>query len=124
MVETLKRWAHALKKQLVIAWHIAKHPQTPWWLKAWWGITLAYALSPIDLIPDFIPVIGFLDELILLPAMLWAGFAVAQKIAPLLVDEARKKADQHARLPSSKIGAAIIITLWLIAITAFLQWCF
>ncbi len=115
MLEKLRAWAQALKRQIVIVWHLARDPKTPWWLKAWFGITLAYALSPIDLIPDFIPVFGLLDDLILLPFFIWLGMHFS---APQVLANARAAADAALRLPASRAGAIGIAAIWALAIGA------
>lgn len=65
---TMKTWAKRIKRDGVTLWFAGKHPRTPWYAKALGLFVVAYALSPIDLIPDFIPVLGYLDDVILLPA--------------------------------------------------------
>ena len=68
---TLKRWAKKLKRDGITLWFARRHPLTPWYAKALALFVVAYALSPLDLIPDFIPVIGYLDDLLLLPGLIW-----------------------------------------------------
>lgn len=80
-VKRLKSWARMLKTQLVLLWLCCRQPDTPWGAKAVAVMTVAYALSPIDLIPDFIPVLGFLDDVILLPL----GIALALRMIPAAV---------------------------------------
>ena len=113
----LRAWAKALKRELTVAWLAARDPQTPWWLRAWWIFTLGYALSPIDLIPDFIPVLGLLDDLILLPVMLWLGFKWTN---PQVLQRARAQAVRDAHLPASKTAGLVIASIWLLAIVSFL----
>jgi uncharacterized membrane protein YkvA (DUF1232 family) len=74
--------------------------------------TLGYALSPIDLIPDFIPILGLLDDLILLPIMLWLGF---KWTSPTVLQRARAQAERDAHLPTSKTAGLIIALIWLVA---------
>ena len=69
LFDTLARWAQRVKQDGLMLWFACKHPQTPWLAKAIAAVAVAYALSPIDLIPDFIPVLGYLDEALLLPAL-------------------------------------------------------
>ena len=64
-------WAQALKRDVMTLWFALKHPQTPWYARVLATIVTAYALSPIDLIPDFIPILGYLDDLILVPIGVW-----------------------------------------------------
>ena len=67
MIDGLRAWARSVKRQNMVLWFCCKQPKTPWFVKALTLCVVAYALSPIDLIPDFIPVLGYLDDLILLP---------------------------------------------------------
>ena len=67
MLEQVRAWARALKAQLVTLWFCRNHPDTPWYAKALAMLVVAYAFSPIDLIPDFIPVLGYLDDLVIVP---------------------------------------------------------
>ena len=68
---TLKIWAKRIKRDGVTLWFAGKHPKTPWYAKALGLFVVAYALSPIDLIPDFIPVLGHVDDVLLLPGLIW-----------------------------------------------------
>jgi uncharacterized membrane protein YkvA (DUF1232 family) len=119
MLDRLKTWARTLKRDVTALAYAARDPRTPWWIKLVALAIVAYALSPIDLIPDFIPVIGWLDELILLPLAL--RFLLAAMPAPVLTD-ARAKAEHASRLPPSRAGAAVIIVIWLIALAAMAWW--
>jgi uncharacterized membrane protein YkvA (DUF1232 family) len=109
----LKARAATLKHDVVTLWFAVKDPRTPAaarWLAI---LVLAYALSPIDLIPDFIPVLGYLDELLLLPL---AIVAIRKLVPPQVLHESRGKAEEWLaagqRLPRSRLGAAIIIIIW------------
>jgi uncharacterized membrane protein YkvA (DUF1232 family) len=110
-LDALKARARRLKVEVVAVYLAARHPDTPWYARLALAAIVAYALSPIDLIPDFLPVIGLLDELILLPA----AIALALKMVPSRVmDECRSRAAQQR--PSTwagRVGAAIIVLLWL-----------
>lgn len=89
MLDGLKQRAQALKVELQALLIAYRDPRTPWIARAWSVCVLAYAFSPIDLIPDFIPILGYLDDLLLLPL----GIALAIKLVPRQVmDDARKKA--------------------------------
>ena len=117
----LKVWAQALKRDAIALYLAARDPRVPLWVKALAAMIAAYALSPIDLIPDFIPVLGYLDELILLPLAI-AG--VVRVIDPLILAEHRAVAARFAGRPVSKAGAALVILLWVIslALIAWLLW--
>jgi len=71
----LNEWARALKRESLALYYAARDPRTPWYAKLLAGAIVAYALSPIDLIPDFIPVLGLVDDLLLLPAAIWLAQA-------------------------------------------------
>ncbi len=97
MIARLKRWAQALREQLLTLWYCRKHPDMPWRAKLLTGAVVAYAFSPIDLIPDFIPVIGYLDDLVLVPL----GIHLALRmIPPHVLAEAREKAKNSLKSAS------------------------
>ncbi|HPM77088.1 MAG TPA: YkvA family protein [bacterium] len=111
----LRARARRLKQELV-AVHLAYHdPRTPWYAKALLALVIAYALSPLDLIPDSIPVLGYLDDVILLPL----GIALALWLIPRAVmDDCRRRANEQLRLPVSKTGAVLVVCCWLAALAA------
>lgn len=121
MFERLKNRARLLKRDVVTLWFAYRHPQMPLAAKIAAILIVAYAFSPIDLIPDFIPVLGFLDEIILLPACIWLTLKL---IPEPVVAESRIAAqawmDAHRTKPRNYIAAAIIIVLWMAA--AWLVW--
>jgi uncharacterized membrane protein YkvA (DUF1232 family) len=118
-LDRLKQWARTLRRDAIALYLAARDPRVPWYVKALAGIIAAYALSPIDLIPDFIPVLGYLDELILLPLAI-AG--VMHLIEPTILAEHRASATQIAERPVSKVGAAVIVALWLLTPTLLAWW--
>jgi uncharacterized membrane protein YkvA (DUF1232 family) len=120
MLARLRDWARSLKRDVVSLWIAARDPRTPWYAKALAALIAAYALSPIDLIPDFIPILGYVDELILLPLAI--KLAVILVPAPLMV-EFRAEAMRREHQPQSRAGAAIVVTLWA-ATAALLLWWF
>lgn len=93
-------------------WLAARASRVPWYAKLLAGAVAAYALSPIDLIPDFVPVLGYVDDLIIVPLGIWA---VVKLIPGEVMDELRKAAS-HRAVPKSKAGLAIVLALWLAAI--------
>ena len=96
----------------------AKDPRTPWYAKGLIFLIVAYALSPIDLIPDFIPVLGYLDDLILIPAGIWLAIRM---VPPEVLVEARETAaTQGAEESVGKLGAVIIVFLWILFFIAAL----
>lgn len=119
----LKTWAKRIKRDGVTLWFAGKNPRTPWHAKALGVFVVAYALSPIDLIPDFIPVLGFVDDVLLLPGLIWLTIKLLP--ADVLAD-CRSQADEwmasKGAKPTSKVGAALIILLWLLACCAGWYW--
>ena len=116
----LRLWARNLKRDVVALYLAAGDPRVPWYAKAVAAVVAAYALSPIDLIPDFIPLLGYLDDVILLPL----GIALAIRlIPPAIFEEHRKTATERAaKRPTSRIGAAIIIGIWMALAGVAIVW--
>ena len=92
--DTLRMWAKRIKRDGVTLWFACKHPKTPWYAKALGLFVVAYALSPIDLIPDFIPVLGCVDDVLLLPGLIWLTL---QLLPPDVLTECRGHADAGCR---------------------------
>jgi uncharacterized membrane protein YkvA (DUF1232 family) len=112
MLDRLKASARALKREVLAVYLAAKDPRTPWYAKGLIFLIVAYALSPIDLIPDFIPVLGYLDDLILIPAGIWLAIRM---VPPEVLVEARETAaTQGAEGSVGKLGAVIIVFLWIL----------
>lgn len=113
--EALKIWARRIKRDGITLWFAGKNPATPWYAKALGFFVVAYALSPIDLIPDFIPVLGYLDDVILLPLLVWLAIKL---LPPVVLADCRRRADEwtHAQRqkPRSSFGAVLVIGVWLI----------
>ena len=114
MLERLKQQAKRLKNEVTALAYAQRHPDTPWVARAAAFCVVAYALSPIDLIPDFIPVLGLLDDLILLPLGIYLAL---QLIPEHVMLEARAKATTS---PPSTWGAFIIVLVWLALLGATL----
>lgn len=120
MFARLREWANAAKRDIAALWIAARDPRVPLGAKLVAGATAAYALSPVDLIPDFIPVLGYLDDLILIPFGVW----LAIKLVPAeLMAEFRAQAAALGQLPSSRAAAAAIVIFW-IAVMAAIFWAF
>ena len=112
LLQTLRRKARALKQDTLALYLAVRDPRTPWYAKAVAAAVVAYALSPFDLIPDFIPILGYLDDLIVVPL----GITLALKLVPeLVMAECRERARAASGRPSSRLGAAFVIGVWLIA---------
>ncbi|WP_038363890.1 DUF1232 domain-containing protein [Bosea sp. UNC402CLCol] len=121
MLKRITQWAGRVKRDAVALWIAARDPRTPLIAKAVAAAVAAYALSPIDLIPDFIPVLGYLDDLLIGPA----GIALAVRLIPAeLMSEFRRQADERAGRPRSAVGAAIIVLIWLLGLAALGFWAF
>lgn len=119
MFGNLKRWARTVKRDVIALWLAARDRRTPWYTKVVAGAVAAYALSPIDLIPDFIPVLGYLDDLILVPL----GIALAVRlIPPTLLEEFRAAATLRSERPASKLAVIVIVTVWIAAFAAATWW--
>lgn len=120
LFERLRQWARRLKRDVVALYLAARDPRVPWYAKVVAACVAAYALSPIDLIPDSVPVLGYLDDVILVPL----GIALAIRlIPPALFQEHREAAAiQIANRPTSRIGAAVIISIWIVLAALAIAW--
>ncbi len=118
MLAALKNRAKELKREVLALSFAYRHPRTPWVAKLIVAGVVAYALSPIDLIPDFIPVLGLLDDLILLPA----GIALALRLIPAPVMAESRERAAGAEGSRSRLGAGIVFAVWLLAL--WLLWRF
>ena len=115
MIERLKAWAGRIKRDVLALWLAARDRRTPWAAKAVAAGVVAYALSPIDLIPDFIPVLGYLDDLLIVPAGIWLALRL---IPPELMAELRAEAEARGQ-PRSLAGAAAVVAIWFGAVALF-----
>ncbi|MGN6143186.1 MAG: YkvA family protein [Mesorhizobium sp.] len=109
----LKRWARSVKRDVHAIYLAARDPRTPWYAKALALVVAGYALSPIDLIPDFIPILGYLDDAIIVPL---GVLLVLKMITPEVVAEKRIEAAAALDLPVSRTAAAVIVALWMAAV--------
>ncbi len=119
MWRRIKDWARAIRRDVHALWLAGRDPRVPWYAKAFALLIAAYALSPIDLIPDFIPVLGYLDEVILLPP---AILLAVRLVPPELMAEHRAAAAAAEGRPISRAGAAMVVGLWLLAAVALVWW--
>ena len=119
----LRDWARRIKRDAVTLWFACRDPATPWLPKALCWFTVAYALSPIDLIPDFIPVLGYLDDVLLLPALIWLA---VRMLPPEVIARSRERAeDWMARTgsqPTSRVGMALVIGIWVLVAAGLAWW--
>lgn len=121
MLEKLKIRARQLKADTYVLYLAARHPSTPWYAKLLVAAIVAYALSPIDLIPDFIPVLGYLDDLVLIPI----GIALAIKLIPdTVLADCRKQAAESMRSGKlqSRSAATVIVLIWLMLAITCAMW--
>jgi len=114
----LKEWARALKRDVLALWLAARDPRVPWYAKLLAGLVAAYALSPIDLIPDFIPVLGYLDDLLIVPAGIWLSI----RLIPPAVFAQLRAAAQDRPWPVSRVGLALVVSVWLLLARALIRW--
>jgi uncharacterized membrane protein YkvA (DUF1232 family) len=116
---SLREKARSLKRETMVLYFAVRDPRTPLITKIFAGVVVAYALSPIDLIPDFIPVLGYLDDLVLVPL----GIALCLRLIPAaILTEARTRATSEIAKPRNYTAAIIIVVLWLIGFTVFSFW--
>jgi uncharacterized membrane protein YkvA (DUF1232 family) len=114
----VKSWAKRLKRDILALWLASRDRRVPWHAKLVAGSVAAYALSPIDLIPDFIPMLGYLDDLLIVPL----GIVLAVRLVPgPLMAEFRSEAERWAERPTSRTGLAFILAIWLCCLT-FAVW--
>lgn len=119
ILTSLKAQAQQLKQHTLIVYFAARDPRTPILVRALAVFVAAYALSPIDLIPDFIPVIGYLDDLLLVPL----GLALVVRLTPPeVLESARAQAQQAAQRPVSYTAAAFFVALWLVVAWIVVRW--
>ena len=111
LISKAKSWARGIKRDVVTVYFAARDPNAPLLARILAGLVAAYALSPIDLIPDFIPVLGYLDDLLIVPL----GLLLVIRLMPdeVLIN-ARSKADTLLARPRSWLAAACFVAIWLV----------
>jgi uncharacterized membrane protein YkvA (DUF1232 family) len=110
------RWrerAGLLRREVLTLYLACRDPRVPWHAKALAAVVVAYALSPLDLIPDFIPVLGYLDDLVLIPI---GVLLVRRLVPPPVLEECRRRAQVMAEQPVSRAGVALVIGIWLLVV--------
>jgi uncharacterized membrane protein YkvA (DUF1232 family) len=109
-VRRLESWARKLKVEVYALYLAYKDPRVSWYARVFAAVVVGYAFSPIDLIPDMIPVLGYLDDLILVPL----GVALAIKmIPPQVLSECREKARETTDRPVNKVAAVVVVAVWI-----------
>jgi uncharacterized membrane protein YkvA (DUF1232 family) len=119
--EKLKSWARILKREVLAVYIAARDERVPWGVKLLALATAAYALSPIDLIPDFIPVIGYLDDLILLPLAVWLIVRLMPR-GLMVVFRAEAERRFASAKPVSRWAAVAVVAIWLFCGAATWWW--
>ena len=119
MLERAKQWARLIKRDVIALWIAARDPRVPWYAKALAMAVAAYALSPIDLIPDFIPVLGYLDDLVIVPLGI---LLVVWLIPATLMAEFREQAVAVATRPRSTTAAIVVVLVWIAAVFLVVWW--
>ncbi|MES2026864.1 MAG: YkvA family protein [Pseudomonadota bacterium] len=121
MLATIRKWAKRIKRDVIVLWFARKHPETPFLAKVVCVVAVVYALSPIDLIPDFIPILGYIDDVLLVPALIWLA---VRMLPPHVLADCRVQADdwitKYAKKPKSYAGAVLVILIW--GLLAYLCW--
>lgn len=123
MFDRLKHWARNVRRDVYAVGLVARDPRVPWYTKSLAILVAGYALSPIDVIPDFLPVIGFVDDVILIPL----GIMLVVKLVPAeILAEHRAHAERAIDLPKNRIGAVVLLGCWLavVGISGWLLWRF
>lgn len=110
MLETWRHRANALKREVYALYFACRDPRVPWYAKALAVVVVGYAFSPIDLIPDFIPVLGYLDDLVLIPL---GVMAVRALVPAAVLDDCRARAARMEGKPTNRVAAAFIVAVWL-----------
>ncbi|HAV44771.1 MAG TPA: hypothetical protein DCX44_05690 [Halomonas sp.] len=113
-ISNAKQWARTIKRDLHAVWLAARDPRTPWFAKVLALVVAAYAVSPIDLVPDFIPVLGYVDDIIIVPLGI---LLVVKLIPPEIMNEHRETADEASERPTSRIAAGVFIAIWIVFAT-------
>ena len=120
MFDRLKKWARDVKRDVLALYLAARDPRVPWYAKALAALVAAYALSPIDIIPDFIPALGYLDDLILLPL----GIAAVVRLIPdeVMADLRTQAEERILTRPRSWVGASVVVLLWVVVAALLVRW--
>lgn len=122
-LQTARTWAARIKQDTLTLWFAYRHPKTPWYVKLLCLLVVGYAFSPIDLIPDFIPVLGYVDDVLLLPVLI--RLSVRLLPSEVIQDCRQSAADWQAQRklkPRSYTGAMTILFIWSLLIYTITQW--
>lgn len=119
MADRLKQWARSIKADVIAVYFAARDRRVPWYAKALAVCVAGYALSPIDLIPDFIPVLGYLDDVVIVPLGI---LAVVKLVPPEIMAEHRASAALVSGKPRSWIAAATVVLIWTASMALVIAW--
>jgi uncharacterized membrane protein YkvA (DUF1232 family) len=119
MMDRLNSWARTVRRDTLAVYFAARDPRVPWYAKALALLVAAYALSPIDLIPDFVPVLGYLDDIVIVPLGI---IAVVRLVPPSLMAEHRAAAALATEKPVSRAAAIAIGAVWILSIALLAWW--
>ena len=122
MLQTVNAWAKRIKQQVRLLWAAYQHPECPLYVKVLIGLIVLYALSPIDLIPDFIPILGYLDEAILLPILITLALKlIPQHVIDLanqeLMNQEKLGTKEKSPKPKLWLGGLLVVCMWILGIT-------
>ncbi|MEY8712748.1 YkvA family protein [Mangrovibacter phragmitis] len=110
-ISKARQWAKSIKRDVHAVWLAARDPRTPWFVKVLALVVAAYAVSPVDLIPDFIPVLGYVDDIIIVPLGI---MLVVRLIPPEVMNEHRETAAKATGQPVSRMAAGVFIAIWIV----------
>lgn len=119
MADRLRHWARSIKGDVIALYFAARDPRVPWYVKALAICVAGYALSPMDLIPDFVPVLGYLDDVVIVPLGI---LAVVKLIPPEIMAEHRASAARVSERPVSRPAAGVIVAIWAASIALVTWW--
>lgn len=122
LFQKISAWAKALKLDVLALWLALKRPEVSVWAKVIAFVAVAYALSPIDLIPDFIPVLGYLDDLIIVPVLVWLALKLIHiEVIKQSREQAAEWINSNQPKPKSYAGLLFVLVVWLICLAVMLK---
>lgn len=121
LLQRLYYWARGLKSEVMVLYYVMKHPATPFVAKCLATLVVGYALSPIDFIPDFIPILGYVDDMLLVPLGIWLVMRMVPSPVVLACREEAKRKVKWAK-PRLWLAAAVIVLVWLLLLYQLWRW--
>ena len=120
VVQQLRAWARTLKTETYALALAARDPRVPWYARVFMALIVAYAFSPLDLVPDSVPILGYLDDLILIPLGIWLALKMVPQ--PIMAECRARAADATASgRPTSRVAAIVIVAIW-VALALLAGW--